>query len=293
MMNLKFFITDVFGKDKYSGNQLATFFDFGTLSTEEMQKMAKEINFSETTFITSKTRENDGYNVRIFTPESEIGFAGHPTLGTAFIIKKYLDNTIQDRVILNYKVGQIPVDIENDILWMTQKQPEFGKNIDRTLLASVLQLNDAEIDDRFPSQEVTTGLPFTLVPVRSLSALKKAKVNHAVYEKFCTITPAKGIMIFCTEVYEKNHQLSTRVFVDYLGIPEDPATGSATGCLAAYLLKNNVMNSSEIELTLGQGYEIGRPSELFIHASVKKDQFTIKVGGKVIEIAEGNWKTNE
>ena len=108
---MRFFITDVFGNEKYSGNQLATFFDFGVLSSEEMQSITREINFSETTFITSPEKINDGFNVRIFTPGSEIYFAGHPTLGTAHIISKYLSKDLTDLIKLNYRSGQIPIDL--------------------------------------------------------------------------------------------------------------------------------------------------------------------------------------
>jgi trans-2,3-dihydro-3-hydroxyanthranilate isomerase len=287
---MKFFIIDVFGNDKYSGNQLATFFDFGQLSADEMQKIAREIHFSESTFITSPEKVNGGFDVRIFTPVSEINFAGHPTLGTAFIINNHLLADQSGIIKLNYPVGQIPVTIENNALWMKQNQPEFGKSSDRLLLAETLGLTIDDIDDRFPVMEVTTGLPFTIVPLKTMSALKKARVYLPKFYEFIEQTWAKEILIFSRETYEWHHDLSSRVFVEYLGIPEDPATGSATGCLAAYCLKYNVFASNEIELTIGQGYEISRPSELKIKASLNNVVYDINVGGKVIEVAEGEWK---
>jgi trans-2,3-dihydro-3-hydroxyanthranilate isomerase len=287
---MKFFITDVFGNDKYTGNQLATFFDFGVLTSEEMQKIAREINFSETTFITSKEKNNDGFDVRIYTPGSEIDFAGHPTLGTAYIISKYILKDNLGVIKLNYRCGQIPVSLENEILWMRQNQPKFGNDLDKTLMAQTLGLSIDDFDNRFPIMEVSTGLPFTIVPLKSMNALKRSKVNLAKYNDFIEQTWAKGILIFSCDTYEKHHDISSRVFVDYLGIPEDPATGSATGCLAAYILKYNVFNNSQIELTVGQGYEINRQSELKIKAELKEGNFEINIGGKVIEIAEGDWK---
>lgn len=287
---MRFFITDVFGNEKYSGNQLATFFDFGQLSTDEMQKIAREINFSESTFITSPEKVNDAFDVRIFTPVSEINFAGHPTLGTAFIINNHILNGAAETLKLNYRVGQIPVSIENETLWMRQNQPEFGKSPEAGLVAETLGLTTDDIDDRFPIMEVTTGLPFTIVPLKKMDALKKAKVYLPGFYKFIEQTWAKEILIFSRETYEWHHDLSSRVFVEYLGIPEDPATGSATGCLAAYLLKYNVFGSASVELTVGQGYEINRPSELKIKASINKGIYNINVGGKVIEVAEGDWK---
>jgi len=287
---MRFFITDVFGNDKYSGNQLATFFDFGQLSTDEMQKIAREINFSESTFITSPDKVNDGFNVRIFTPVSEINFAGHPTLGTAFIINSHLLKDHTESVKLNYHVGQIPVTFENETLWMRQNQPEFGKSPATSLIAETLGLTTEDIDDRFPVMEVTTGLPFTIVPLRTINALKKARVSLPKFNEFIKQTWAKDILVFSRETYEWHHDLSSRVFVEYLGIPEDPATGSATGCLAAYILKYNVFGDDSIDLTVGQGYEINRPSELKIKASLNKGIYYINVGGKVMEIAEGDWK---
>ena len=287
---MRFFITDVFGNDKYSGNQLATFFDFGVLSSEEMQSITREINFSETTFITSSEKINDGFNVRIFTPGSEIDFAGHPTLGTAHIISKYLSKDLPGMIKLNYRAGQIPVTIANDIIWMRQNQPKFGSDLDQLMLAQTLGISVDDFDNRFPIMEVSTGLPFTIVPLKTLSALKNAKVNLTKYNDFIQQTWAKGILVYSCEAYEKYHNISSRVFVDYLGIPEDPATGSATGCLAAYLLKYNVFNSKQIELTIGQGYELNRPSELRIKAELKDSNYDINIGGKVIEIAEGDWK---
>ncbi len=287
---MKYFITDVFGNDKYSGNQLATFFDFGILSTDEMQKIAREINFSETTFITSSKINNNGFDVRIFTPVSEIDFAGHPTLGTAYIINKYIAEKTSELVNLNLRAGQIPVTIENEIVWMKQNQPRFGNNLDKALLSEVLGLSENDIDIRYPIQEVSTGLPFTIVPLRTIDSLKRAQINLTKYNNFIEQAWAKGILIFSTETHEANHDLSSRVFVNYLGIPEDPATGSATGCLAGYLLKNNVYKNNKIELCIGQGYEINRPSELKIKAELRDNNYEINVGGKVIEVAEGDWK---
>jgi trans-2,3-dihydro-3-hydroxyanthranilate isomerase len=287
---MRFFILDVFGTERYSGNQLAVFFDFGQLSTNEMQKIAKEVNFSETTFILNEEIHNNGYPVKIFTPESEIEFAGHPTLGTAYIIKKYLDKENSNLINLNLLVGQISVDIENEEYWMTQKQPTFGKELQRNLLAKVLGLEVDEIDNTFPILEVTTGLPFTIVPLKTKESLVKARIDLSEYEAFIQQTWAKGILIFCSEGYDQYQELSTRVFVNYLGIPEDPATGSATGCLAGYLLKTNYYDSSSLDLTVGQGYEIGRPSSLRIKANMSEKGYNIRIGGEVIEIAEGNWK---
>lgn len=287
---MKFYILDVFGKERYSGNQLATFLDYGVLSKDEMQKIASEINFSETTFITNKSLIDDGYPVRIYTPKREIAFAGHPALGTAYVIKNYIDKAGDNQINLNLSVGQIPVSFALDEFWMTQRQPEFGSELKTSILSKVIGLETNELDEKFPIIEVTTGLPFTIVPIKTLKSLQRAKIDLNEYERFIKQTWAKGILIFCKEAREKNQDLSSRVFVDYLGIPEDPATGSATGCLAGYILKTGYLNTTNINLSVGQGNEIGRPSNLKIQASIADNKFDIRIGGKVIEIAEGEWK---
>ena len=178
---MKFFITDVFAEQKYSGNQLATCLSPPTLSDDEMQQIAREIHFSETTFILSDTPRNGGYDVRIFTPGEEIDFAGHPTLGTAFLIHQLFEKESRE-VVLNLKVGQIPVsfqedDTGQDMLWMKQAEPTFGETLRADRLAQVLNIDIKEIDPQWPIQEVSTGLPHIIVPLISLKALKKVSIS--------------------------------------------------------------------------------------------------------------------
>lgn len=286
---MKFYLLDVFGNSKYTGNQLAVFQNAGDLSSKVMQQIAREINFSETTFITNNQPHNEGYPVRIFTPGNEVEFAGHPTLGTAFIIKKYIDKNNSDTIRLNLKAGQIPVSFVRDLLWMRQNQPYFGEELSLKLIAELLNLSIADINDKFPVIDVSTGLPFTIVPLRSMKALKKARINHLLYPSYIEKAWAKGIMVFCAEGYNSQQELASRVFVDYYGIPEDPATGSATGCLAAYIVKYGIFGSGRQKLTVGQGYEIGRPSELMIDAELRNSEYEINVGGRVFETGKGDW----
>jgi|WetSurSiteA1Bulk_404760.scaffolds.fasta_scaffold00430_8 trans-2,3-dihydro-3-hydroxyanthranilate isomerase len=288
-----FYLTDVFGNERYSGNQLATFFDFGQISALEMQKIAREINFSETTFISSRDKTNGGYNVRIFTPEAEIEFAGHPVLGTALIINRYFESGNAKEIKLNLKAGQIPVSFSGDILWMRHNQPQFGRSLEMEMVAGLLGLDTAAIDERFPIQEVSTGLPFTIVPLKTMEDLQKVRIDPYKYQLFIKLVWAKGLLVFSPEGHEKHHDLSSRVFVDYLGVPEDPATGSATGCLAAYLVKHGTFGTGPLKMTIGQGYEMGRPSELMFKAGQNLEEYEILVGGKVIEIAKGEWKIRE
>jgi trans-2,3-dihydro-3-hydroxyanthranilate isomerase len=291
-MQTKFYITDVFGNSKYSGNQLATFIIAEHISSQEMQQIAAEINFPETTFILNSEAKNGGYDVRIFTPKSEVDFAGHPTLGTAWLIHKYILNGKGEKVSLNLKVGQIPVTIVKDLLWMKQVEPKFMQTHSSELLANTLSINISDIDTNFPIQEVSTGLPFTLVPLKSKKALAKARIDIMHYESFCQQSNAKGILVFAPEGHTPDQQLSVRVFVNYLGIPEDPATGSANGCLAGYFVNYNYFNTAKIDIKIGQGYEMSRPSEIHLKAELSEETIEIRVGGKVFEVAEGFWFTH-
>jgi len=253
-----------------------------------MQRIAREINFSETTFILSETPRDGGYDVRIFTPGEEVPFAGHPTLGTAYVIRNEIARDTVDRIVLNLKVGQIPVTFGKDgIAWMKQLEPVFGKTLDRATLAPVLGLKLDEIDARFPIEEVATGLPHILVPLRSLESLKRARVDRDLYFDLIKNTWAKLIMIFCPEPHEKKNDLSVRMFADAFGIPEDPATGSGNGCLAGYLVKHRYFGKPEIDIRSEQGYEIGRPSLLYLRANEADGKLHIHVGGKSVTVAKG------
>ncbi len=282
-----FYIVDVFAEKKYAGNQLAVFRDGYKFSDEEMQLIAKEMHFSETTFILSDEPENNGYNVRIFTPAREVPFAGHPTLGTAYIIQKEIIKEPVKVVNLNLKVGQIPIEFQHNRLTMKQKAPTFGSELSIKSLSAVLNIDNNEFDDQFPIQEVSTGVPFIIVPIKTLSSIKRIKVNKEEYFKLIENTEAKAIHVFCPEAEEENH-IHVRMFADYYGVPEDPATGSAAGCLAAYLVKHKYFGQNSIDIRAEQGYEIGRPSLLFLKAEEIEDtRINVYVGGQVQMIAKG------
>lgn len=291
MEKINYSIVDVFSKGKYTGNPLAVFKNAGNISDNEMQQIAKEINYSETTFILSDSKNDGGYDVRIFTPNEEIPFAGHPTLGTAYIIQNEVVEAPLDNLILNFKGGQIPVSFNNqeELLWMEQNEPTFGRILDANKISDVLNIHKENIDDRFPIQEVSTGLPVIVVPLKSLKAVKKVKINREKYFELIEHTDAKAIMVFSPETYNSKNDLNIRDFADYYGVPEDAATGSANGCLAAYLVKYRYFGNSEINIRVEQGYEIERPSLLFLKAGDDNGKINVYVGGKVVKIAQGEW----
>jgi trans-2,3-dihydro-3-hydroxyanthranilate isomerase len=295
MKNRRFYIVDVFAEKKYTGNQLAVFRDTEGLSDNEMLEITKEIDYSETTFILSDKMNNNGFDVRIFTPQEEVPFAGHPTLGTAFIIQSEIINRPVNQVNLNVKIGQIPVTISYvnkrpQILWMTQVPPEFYHSFTSDHISEILSLDPSDIDSRYPIEEVSTGLPFIIVPLTSLDAIQRVCIDKEKYFKLIASIRAKAILTFCPETVKKDNDLHVRVFTDYYGMPEDPATGSANGCLAGYLVKHSYFTSPLINIRVEQGYEIGRPSLLYLKAEKKKSfPITIQVGGKVIPIARGEF----
>ena len=285
-----FFITDVFTKQRYGGNQLATFIDCESLSDQEMQRIAKEVNFSETTFITSRQPRDGGFDVRIFTPKTEIDFAGHPTLGTAHIIRNKLCLTTANELTLNLRVGKIPVTFSEDsVVWMKQMPPAFGKQFDASTLARVLGIEISDIDQHFPIEEVSTGFPHLIVPLKDLDALKRSRINKDEYFALVSHAWARNILVFSREAYEPGQSLSVRVFADFYGVPEDAATGSGNGCLAAYLVRHKLFGSPNLDVLAGQGYEIGRPSTLALRANENKSGIEVHVGGSVVEVAQGIW----
>jgi len=290
MKKLSFCIVDVFAEEKYAGNQLAVFREAGALSGDRMQQIAREINFSETTFILGDEPRDGGFDARIFTPREEVPFAGHPTLGTAHVIRSEIMKGKAEAVSLNLKVGKIPVTFGLDGYgWMKQIEPTFGKPHPAETLAAILTLPVDDIDGRFPVQEVSTGLPFFIVPLKTIAALKTAKINRDKYFAYIQDSSAKGILVFCPQSHETGNDLSVRVFVDYYGVPEDPATGSGNGALAGYLVKHRYFDKESIDIRSEQGYEIGRPSLLLLKAEEDSGHIRISVGGRSITVARGEF----
>ena len=293
MSRMEFFIVDVFtiGR-KYTGNQLAVY--LGDPPAALMQQLAKEINFSETTFVTSEVPENGGYNVRIFMPEVEVDFAGHPVLGSAYVIQREIIGKPVERLLLNLPVGPIPVTFGADgVIWMRQNPPSFGPRFDAADLARILNIDEADIDGRFPIQEVSTGMAFVLVPLVSLDAVQRGRVNLDRLRALLGAHDALAPAIFCRETLHPENDIHVRVLDDIYGAPEDPATGSANGCIAGYAIKHRYFESDSIAIRSEQGYQIGRPSLLHLEARELADEIVIRVGGRVEMVAQGRLAADE
>lgn len=297
---LTFHLVDVFAETLYGGNELAVVRDAGRLSTAEMQGIAREFNFSETTFITSsensRTKAGLLFRVRIFTPMRELPFAGHPTLGTAYVIQKFIVGKRVPEITLDLGIGKIPVTFEYkrtgeaDLLWMRQPEPTFGKvRLDAEELSKVLGIRADDIHSGFPIMEVSTGVPFIIIPLRNLDAIKRCRLDKKSYSDLLKKTGEDGILVFSPEAREAGDDLSVRVFVEAFGVPEDPATGSGNGCLAAYLSHFKYFRSQQIDAKVDQGHEIGRPSRIYLKASREGGKIRVSVGGRVVSVGQGKF----
>jgi len=284
-VGLAFYIVDVFAEEKYAGNQLAVVRGGADLSDEALGKIALEMNYSESTFVLSDDETDGGYDVRIFTPGREVPFAGHPTLGTAYVIRHEILGEPVDRVTLNLKAGRISVTF-GDVLWMRQLPPTFGPTLGLAPTARALGLEAKDLDDRFPVQEVSTGLPALVVPLKDLDALQRCKLDR---DRYLELTgQGENLYVFCPGSHEDGPgDLSARMFANDLGIAEDPATGSAAGCLAGYLVQHRYLETDSVDVRVEQGYEIDRPSLLYLRASREGGTVAVQVGGKVQMVAKG------
>jgi len=303
MSQINYYIVDVFTNTKYGGNQLAVFVDYkNKVSDTEMLAIARELNFSEITFV-KKNTDDEKFEVRIFTPEYEVPFAGHPSLGTAYIISKYLipEPKKQITLALNYADIQIELsdlkEVENCQFKMKQAQPIFYKTYGHTEIATALNLDIALFDTTKIIEEVTTGLPYIIVPIVSIAAMNSillkadALTAFLVANKLHKTNNPSGLstsFFFVTEeTIAKESDFYARMFCLEQGeIMEDAATGSANGCFLAYLLKNKVKNVNAI---VEQGFKMGRKSHIYLQGSLKENEYEIYVSGQVIEVGAGQW----
>ncbi|WP_436903099.1 PhzF family phenazine biosynthesis protein [Halovenus halobia] len=286
-MSSPFSIVDVFARERYAGNQLAVITDAAELDRETMQKIAAEMNYSETTFVTGEPTDG-AWPVRIFTPTDEVPFAGHPTLGTADVIRRRLADGDPDEIVLDLQVGRVPVTVDGDRLQMRQQPPEFGEGLDHDTLAAVLGLAPDQLDHEFPVRVVSTGLPTIIVPLRDRDALTAIDLDLDAYENLVGDRDAKLVHAFCPDPRDSENDLAARMFAPALGVHEDPATGSANGCLAAYLAAEEYFGSPTVTARVEQGYELGRPSLLVLSARPEGDEIAVEVGGDVVPVARGD-----
>jgi trans-2,3-dihydro-3-hydroxyanthranilate isomerase len=277
---------DVFTDKALEGNPLAVFLDGNGLSDEQMQSLAREMNLSETTFIVPQSSDPNKTRVRIFTVQEELPFAGHPTLGTAFVLRG--DRRVGE-VTLKLNVGEVPVVFEDapgkpSFGEMTQVNPQFGRVHDRAAIAEACGLPTESIDGSLPIQTVSTGLPFTIVPLRSLADLQALRVDFARSEQYTQQSDSKFFYFVSRETVDGNARLQARMLF-YNG--EDPATGSAAGCACAWMVAHGVAQPDE-RVLIEQGVEMKRRSRISVRASKEANRVVnVRVGGNVIEVMRG------
>jgi trans-2,3-dihydro-3-hydroxyanthranilate isomerase len=280
---------DVFTSQPFEGNSLAVFLDGRGLSDQEMQTLALEMNLSETTFILPRepsVERERGVRVRIFTVQEELPFAGHPTLGTAFQLR---GSTGALEVVLDLNVGKVPVRFEEKpgqpvFGEMTQVDPEFGQRHDREAVVRASGLRDGDIDPSLPIQTVSTGVPFTVVPIRGLGIMRTLRVDMKGSGEYLERSGGKFFYFVSRETEDPAARLHARMMF-YNG--EDPATGSAAGCAAAWMVAHGVAQPEE-RVLIEQGVEMKRPSRIFVRASRKDDRVVnVRVGGNVVEVLRG------
>jgi len=280
---------DVFSSNPLQGNSLAVFSDARGLSDTEMQSVAKEMNLSETTFILPrdpKIERERGVRVRIFTVQEELPFAGHPTLGTAFALR---GKSEAQEITLELNVGKVPVrfeDTPNQPTFgeMTQVDPTFGLVHEREAMARATGLSIEDFDATLPIQTVSTGMPFTIAPLKSLAVIQKLRVDLHRATEYLEKTGGKFLYFVARETVDPAAGLHARMLF-YNG--EDPATGSAAGCTAAWMVQHGVAESDQ-RVLIEQGVEMQRPSRIFVRASRGDNRIVnVRVGGNAIEVIRG------
>lgn len=285
---MKFYIVDCFAEEKYQGNELLVVIADRAISDREQQQIAREINFSETAFILSGKQEDGGYDVRIWTPNvGEVPFAGHPTPGTAFVIHRCIEQEQGDLVRLNLKAGQIPVAVTRQGLTMSQNPPTFGRTVDRREIAEVFAIDAESIRDDYPVQWVSTGLESVIVPLKDRQALSRLRMDREAFERYVLRHPENYCNHLFFVVMDDSAFAARCLMEDFV---EDPATGSANGDLAGYLLRHDYFSKSDINYTVIQGEGMGRKSVLHIHARKAEEDWTIEVGGRCHIVASGEWE---
>src|SRR5579884_1702989 len=279
---------DAFASKALERNTLAVFPHADGLTDSEMQSVAKEMNLSETTFVFRRDpaiERERGIRVRIFTVSEELPFAGHPTLGTAFVLR---GESGAPEVALDLNVGKIPVSFEQQSSGvfgeMRQRDPEFGQTHDHEAVARVTGLRTEELDGDLPIQTISTGVPFTVVPVRRLETMQRLQINFTQSAEYLERSGGKFFFFVSRETVDPAARLHARM-IFYNG--EDPATGSASGCAAAWAVQYGVAKPDE-RVLIEQGIEMKRPSRIFVRASKKDGRVeNVRVGGNAVEVMRG------
>ena len=303
MREYRFIQVDVFTAKPFGGNPLAVFPEAEGLTTEEMQRLAREMNLSETTFVLPPRAPGADFKVRIFTPAAELPFAGHPVVGTHWALAHLGRVELREpvsQVRFELGVGVLPADLyvtggQVERVVMTQDHPAFHAVLEDVtdLAAGVGLVPEAIVETGLPVQVVSTGVPQMMVPVRSLAEVQSLaldQLNASALNRACGACGTECVMVFTFETARPEASVHVRMFAPLLGVPEDPATGSANGALGAYLVHHRAVPVTEptTHIVSEQGAEINRPSTLYVEVdSAGEEVAAMRVGGQVVPIAKG------
>lgn len=292
MRKLNYHLVDVFTNRAFGGNQLAVFTDAGELPVELMQAIARELNLSETTFVSTAEDAANDFRVRIFTPMAELPMAGHPTVGTAYVLARegiIARSATATKVIFEEGVGPITVTVNfkdglPDWIEMQQPLPVFGPRLTEIeAVAEMLSIAPEAITATgLPVEVVSCGVPFLFVPLKNLDAIRRVSFRLDVWERTLREVVPPEVFVFTEEVENPGSRVHSRMFAPAFGISEDPATGGASGPLGCYLVRNGVLNAEpSVELISEQGIEMNRPSFIKIGIEQAQGEITrVKVSGQ-------------
>ena len=299
MSTFQFVTADVFTSNQFGGNQLAVFPNARGVPETAMPRIAREFNFSETTFVLPPADPKHTRRVRIFTPTGEIPFAGHPTVGTAFVLATIGEITMtgdETRIVFEEGVGPVPVTIRaangkpNFAQLTAAKLPEFGpKPPSERTLARILGLEEGDVlTGAFAPEAASCGLPFLFVPVRDRSVLARARVRIDDFEKALRGYWTEKVFVFCDDPELPGSHFRARMFAPTISVPEDPATGSACAAFGGYLGKRDKRADGTLRWIVEQGFEMGRPSLLEVEVDKRADALTaVRVGGNSVLVTKG------
>ena len=298
MGNARYLLVDVFTDEPFGGNQLAVFLDGQEVPDRWMQRIARELNLSETTYLLPPEDPANLGRLRIFTPVEELPMAGHPTVGSAFALAA--DGRIEapTTIVFEEGVGPVPVEVEGGAdgaggAVMVQPLPSFGPRFDdRAAIAAMLTVDAADVAPELPLEVVSCGVPYLIVPLASLAAVQRAKLRLDLWEDLLSGFASRHVYLFSQQTLGDDATVHARMFAPAAGVPEDPATGSAGGPLGCYLVRHGLAPAGErVAVVCEQGYEIGRPSRMEVAISGDRGEIReVRVGGGCVLVGEGRMR---
>jgi trans-2,3-dihydro-3-hydroxyanthranilate isomerase len=291
-MGQPFHIVDVFAEKPYAGNPLAVVLETDELSDAAMQAVAAETNYSETAFVASNPDPDGAYRVRLFTPAREIGFAGHPILGTGWVVREHVLSGDKDFVWLRLPIGDMSVTFDaatggGDVAWFRAPPMSLGMTIPREEMAAALGIAPEDIASECPVRQVSAGTSALVVPIASQRALKQSRLDLDAFRPLAARGLPPLTYLYCREPHDAGNHLCARFFFEAHGVREDPATGNGAAFLGAYLLEHRVFPEAALDLRIEQGYEIRRPSLVRLRARKGESSREVDVGGQVFPIVSG------